>query len=288
MKSGGEPTNRDRARLIYLRSGCKKSLQKISDELDVPLATVKTWKRRDRWDDDERAAIKENADSAICESESQNESGNESENGTPPKRKRGGQPGNRHAVGNRGGAPAGNHNAFKTGEYARLLFSDMTDEERALIASIPDGTVDLMRRDLALLCVREKRMLEIIIRLKAQSQNDMVYSEVTSHHSVHTRSGHQDTTDTTDTTITPAIDRIHDFEESLTRLRREKQRIINSINDYDLNKSRLDINKSLAEINKSRLDMEIARHKREYGDEDEDGGELIINYDYGEEDGAKG
>lgn len=274
MKSGGEPSNRDRARIIYLRSGCKKSLQIISKELGVPLATVKTWKRRDKWDEDEKAVPRKRKDSTANESESINESEIESETGAAGPRKRGGQPGNKHAIGNRGGAPVGNQYAVTTGEYARLLFSDLTEEERSLIASIPECTVDLMRHDLALLCVREKRMLERIIQLKSAAQNDMVYSEVTSHHSVHTRSRQTDTTDTTDTTITPAIDRIHDIEESLTRLRREKQRIIAAINDY--------------EINQSRLGMEQGRYKREYGDDEDDGGDLVINYDYGEEDGAEG
>lgn len=266
MKSGGEPANRDRARIIYLRSGCKKSLQQIAREIGVSYDTVKSWKRRDHWDDDPKATPKgKDAPAPAPE--------NAPDSAPVQKRKRGGQPGNKHAIGNRGGAPAGNHNALKTGEYARLLFSDMTDAERALIASIPECTVDLMRHDLALLCVREKRMLERIIQLQAASQNDMVYSEVTNHHTVHTRSGQTDTTDTTDTTITPAIDRIHDIEESLTRLRREKQRIITAINEY--------------EFNMSRLGMEQGRYKREFGDDDEDDGELVINYDYGEGDGAE-
>ena len=36
------------------------------------------------------------------------------------KRKRGGQPGNKNAVGNKGGAPIGNQNARKAGIYSRL------------------------------------------------------------------------------------------------------------------------------------------------------------------------
>lgn len=41
------------------------------------------------------------------------------------KRKRGGQPGNKNAVGNRGGAPYGNQNAVKHGGYrkAHLAFA---------------------------------------------------------------------------------------------------------------------------------------------------------------------
>ena len=146
--------------------------------------------------------------------------------------------------------------------------SDLSDDERALIASIPECTIDLMRHDLALLCVREKRMLGRIARLQESAENDMIYSEITNHHSDHVKNGNTDTTDTTDTTIAPVIDRIGDIEESLTRVRREKQRIIAAINDY--------------EIKNSQLSMEKERHERQYGAGDEDGRSITIVYDYGD------
>jgi uncharacterized protein YjcR len=43
------------------------------------------------------------------------------------KRRRGGQPGNKNAVGH--GAPRGNKNAFKHGAYERLTIDTMTDDE---------------------------------------------------------------------------------------------------------------------------------------------------------------
>lgn len=264
MKSGKEPTNRERAKLIYLRSGCKKSLQLIAKEIGVSYDTVKSWKRRDKWNEDPKAAPHgANAPAPAPEGAP--------ENAPAPKRKIGGQPGNRNAVSNSGGGPPGNQKAVTTGEYARLLFSDMTEDERALLASIPECTVDLMRHDLALLCVREKRMLGRIARLQASAdvQTGLIYSEITSHHSTHVKQGNTDTTDTTDTTVSPAIDRIGDIEEALTRIRREKQRIITAINDY--------------EIRQSQLNMEKERHERQYGAGDEDGRSITIIYDYGEE-----
>ena len=266
MKSGGEPTNRERARLIYLRSGCKKSLPTIAKEIGVSYDTVKSWKRRDKWDEDPKA-VSHGAHAPAPAPE------DAPKNAPAPKRKRGGQPGNRNAVGNSGGGPPGNQNAVTTGEYARLLMSDLSDDERALIASIPECTIDLMRHDLALLCVREKRMLGRIARLQESAENDMIYSEITNHHSDHVKNGNTDTTDTTDTTIAPVIDRIGDIEESLTRVRREKQRIIAAINDY--------------EIKHSKLSMEKERHERQYGAGDEDGRSITIVYDYGDGEGAE-
>ena len=267
MKSGGEPTNRDRAKLIYLRSGCKKSLQLIAKEIGVSYDTVKSWKRRDKWDDDPKAVPKGSNAPALAPEDAPKGA---TETAPKGKKKRGGQPGNRNAVNNRGGGPPGNQHAVTTGEYARLLMSDLTEDERALLASIPDSAVDLMRYDLQLLCVRERRMLGRIAQLQRSAQNDMIYSEVTNHHSVHVKDGNTDTTDTTDTTIAPVIDRIGEIEEALTRVRREKQRIINALHEHDLNTSR--------------LKMEQGRYEREFGADDDDGGDLEIHYDYGDGD----
>ena len=210
MKSGGESANRERARIIYLRSGCKKSLQQISREIGVSYDTVKSWKRRDKWDESPKAVqgAKKGADAP--ENAPGSAPKNAPESAPEKKRKRGGQPGNKNALFNSSGGPIGNQKAVTTGEYASILFSDMTDEERALISSIPECTVDLMRNDLALLCVREKRMLARIASLQSSSENGMIYSEITNHNSTNTKQGAQSITETTDTTIAPAIDRIGD------------------------------------------------------------------------------
>ena len=224
MKSGGDVNPRDRAKLMYLRSGCKKSLQIISREIGVSLNTVKSWKRRDRWDEDAKAVPKGAHAPEVAPA-------------TAPEvapKKRGGQPGNRNAVHNAGGAPLGNQNALTTGEYARLLFTDLSEEERALMASVPECTLDLMRHDLALLCVREKRMLARIQALSANAKGDMMYNEIRKHQSRRTKHKNVETEESTDTSITPVIDRIGDIEEALTRVRREKQRLINAISAYEL------------------------------------------------------
>lgn len=240
MKSGGDQTNRERARIIYLRSGCKKSLQLIAKEIGVSYDTVKSWKRRDKWDDDPKATPKgANAPAPAPE-------------GAP---KKGAPKGNKNAVyANR----MGNQNAVTTGEYARLLFSDLSEDERALLASIPDCTTDLMRHDLALLCVREKRMLERIASIQRSADNEtgLIYSEITSHHSTHVRNGNTDTTDTTDTTVAPAIDRIRDIEEALTRVRREKQRIITALNELEIKRKQLELEEERIAFTTGKLDSD--------------------------------
>lgn len=229
MKSGGDVNPRERAKLMYLRSGRKKSLQIISREIGVSYDTVKSWKRRDRWDEDAKASPPGAAAPATAP-----EGAPEGAPPAPPgKRKRGGQPGNRNALYNQGGAPAGNRNALATGEYARLLFADLTEEERALMQSVPECTIDLMRHDLALLCVRERRMLQRIDGLQKSAKKDMMYNEITRFESTVTRGRGTEKTQSTSTSITPVIDRIGRIEDALTSLRREKQRLISAIDAYE-------------------------------------------------------
>ncbi|HBG2171562.1 TPA: hypothetical protein KPJ78_003813 [Clostridioides difficile] len=70
--------NRDRAREIYKEKNGKIELLEISDILNEKLKNIQKWKSVDKWD----AHIK-----------------------------RGGQPGNKNALGNNGGAPIGNKNS---------------------------------------------------------------------------------------------------------------------------------------------------------------------------------
>lgn len=75
-------------------------LVEIANQLGVPEGTVRCWKNRYKWDN--ATLQKDNCNVA--------------------KRKRGGQPGNKNAIGNKGGAaPAGNKNAEKHGFFAKWL-----------------------------------------------------------------------------------------------------------------------------------------------------------------------
>ena len=80
-------------------------------------------------------------------------------------RHRGGQPGNKNAAGTHkpgSGAPQGNQNALKHGGYAVIRWEDLTEEELELIATIPTDTEDLMWDEIALLAVRERRIMHMI------------------------------------------------------------------------------------------------------------------------------
>lgn len=89
-------------------------------------------------------------------------------------RKRGGQPGNKNAVGNRGGgAPTGNQNGRTHGGYSRLW--PLSDEETEMIGTMEYAPEKMLEDEIAMLTVRERR----IFRLISQYEHDqLVVSEV--------------------------------------------------------------------------------------------------------------
>lgn len=85
----------EKARELFL-SG--KKLIEIAEFLDVPEGTVRSWKNRYHW---ESATLQKNKRNVA--------------------KKKGGQPGNKNAVGHGGTGLPGNKNAVTTGEFETLL-----------------------------------------------------------------------------------------------------------------------------------------------------------------------
>lgn len=88
-------TNRKKALKLWLDSDRTMKLKDIAYELGVSDVLIRKWKWADKWDE------------------------------IPLKRSRGGQQGNKNAVGNSGGgAPEGNQNAIKHGMFRKFLPQD--------------------------------------------------------------------------------------------------------------------------------------------------------------------
>ena len=79
-------------------------------------------------------------------------------------KKRGGQPGNTNAEGNKGGAPPGNQNSVKHGFYVQAL----SEEEQALLDGRNVALEDELKDELDLLGIRELRMMR---QISAQQNN---------------------------------------------------------------------------------------------------------------------
>ncbi|QIB26087.1 phage terminase small subunit [Caloranaerobacter azorensis] len=194
----------------------------IAKKYNVSLNTVKSWVRRYNWAEKKKGAHKED----VC---------------TP--KKRGAPKGNKNAIGNSGGgAPKGNKNAVTTGEFERLFFSDLTNEEKELINSIEYDKKILLQHEIALLTVREKRILQRIEEAKNKT-GGLSIKDVTTRKTEITGnllSGKQKQNET----ITHALstfELISRLEEALTRIQSKKIKCIDSLNKIEIDEKRLQL-----------------------------------------------
>lgn len=214
--------NRDKARELWLASGKKRLLKDIASELGVSESQVRKWKSQDGW---EKVALPKEE---------------EKKKSNVTKRKRGGQPGNKNGVGH--GAPKGNKNAVTTGEFERLFFSDLSDEEKQLIQSIEYEKKVLLKQEIALLTVREKRILQRIEEAKKKT-GGLSIKDVTTRKAEITGSllsGKQNQNET----ITHALstfELISRLEEALTRIQAKKIKCIDSLNKIEVDEKKLQL-----------------------------------------------
>ncbi len=130
--------NRDKAYELWLESGKKRPLKDIAAELKVSEEQIRKWKNQDKWD----KVTLPNAKSNVTN-------------------RKGGQPGNKNAVGHGGTGPPGNKNAVKHGAYEQIYYEALPEEERSLFDSIPDtdaldGEIRILRLKLARLIGRKE------------------------------------------------------------------------------------------------------------------------------------
>ena len=64
--------------------------------------------------------------------------------------------GNQNAKGRKGGAPLGNKRAVTTGEFERIFFDSISDDERLMMREIALDKIRILRDELILLTIREQ------------------------------------------------------------------------------------------------------------------------------------
>ena len=106
---------RDQAYKIWLDSDGSKKLKDIAAELEVSETQIRKWKNQDKWNSNVT-----NLNSNVT------------------KRKHGGQPGNKNAVGH--GAPPRNKNAEKFGFFSKYL----PEETVSIIEEMPKDPLDIL------------------------------------------------------------------------------------------------------------------------------------------------
>lgn len=235
--------NRDKAKELWIASGKKRLLKDIAAELGVSEGKVRKWKCEDKWDVESANGAKRN-----------------SSKGNVPKRKRGGQPGNKNAVGNNGGAPDGNSNAFKHGAYSSIETIRKFIDDDAIAALDGDVLVEeALVEEVNLLSAREIMVMKSIYSLKTgkdglNNTNGLAISEVVSTQT--TRDFGKDSRKAAEwrslynqmiedkiskgerlpgnavevTTKTESVfERIQTLEKSLTEIQKQKSRVLDSL-----------------------------------------------------------
>ena len=108
--------NRDKAYNLWIDSNKTKLLKDIAAELGVSETQIRKWKNQDKWDVSKSNVTKQSKSNVT--------------------NKKGGQPGNKNAVGNKGNkqasAPKGNLNPIKHGAYQNIYLDYLPDEEKAV------------------------------------------------------------------------------------------------------------------------------------------------------------
>lgn len=145
-------SSRDTAKAEYVArcaKGEKVNLRELADELGVTYQTVRNWKTLDKWD------------SAL------------------PKKKRGGQPGNRNSAGHKNaagshpGAPRGNKNAEKDGAYSAIFFDMLSEEERSLVEQTPLGGREALEHEMKILKFREHKIMSKIAEYEKAPEDNL-------------------------------------------------------------------------------------------------------------------
>lgn len=217
----------------------------ISKALEVPVGTIRSWKKRYNWD--------------------------KKSNATLHKRKRnvakakGGQRGNQNAIGNHGGAaPEGNKNAVTTGEFETLLFDCLDPEEKQLAAAVPNDKEQLLFQEIQLLTVRERRMLKRIENLR---QADFT--------TVSRKSGIEKGKMTDLSEDRATLGQIQNIEDALTRVQARKQAAIDSLHRFGVDDARL-------QIELMKLDMAALKLGGQETEVEEDGFLEALNTEAGD------
>lgn len=134
--SRGRSENRDKAFRMWEKSGRTLPLVEIAKRLGIASSLIRKWKHEDAWE-------------------------------ARPSRKRGGQPGNKNAVGNQGGAPPGNSNAWKNGNYESMWMSQIAAEHKFKLMKMETDPREMLVNEIRLLEIREFMLMGNINKIEA-------------------------------------------------------------------------------------------------------------------------
>ena len=211
---------RDTARAEYIERrsrGEEVNLAELADRLGVKRQTLRNWKSKEKWDE----AVK------------------------PPKRKRGGQPGNKNskgkknAAGSHPGAPTGNTNAEKDGAYSAVFLDALTDEEREIAEKAPLEVRAALEHEMKILKFRENKILSKIAEYEKAEEGAVYLSAMTE-----IRGKNNTTMRFSDS----AFKRVQSLQEALYKVQGRIAKITDSRRGLDARAARLDLERQRLDI----------------------------------------
>lgn len=211
---------RDTAKAEYIERrsrGEEVNLAELADRLGVKRQTLRNWKNKDKWDE----AVK------------------------PPKKKRGGQPGNKNskgkknAAGSHPGAPPGNKNAEKDGAYSAVFLDALTEEEREVVEKAPLEVRAALEHEMKILKFRENKILSRIADYEKAEEGTMYLSSMTE------ISGKNNTTMRFSDS---AFKRVQSLQEALYKIQGRIAKIADSLRGLDESAARLDLERQRLDI----------------------------------------
>ena len=211
---------RDTARAEYIERrsrGEEVNLAELADRLGVKRQTLRNWKNKDKWDE----AVK------------------------PPKKKRGGQPGNKNskgkknAAGSHPGAPPRNKNAEKDGAYSAVFLDALTDEEREIVEKTPLEVRAALEYEMKILHFRENKILEKIAEYEKAEEGAVYLSAMTE-----IRGKNNTTMRFSDS----AFKRVQSLQEALYKVQGRIAKITDSLRGLDESAARLALERERLDI----------------------------------------
>lgn len=251
---------RDAAKDFFLSRNGQVTTKQLAEKAGVPESTIRKWKSLDSWQ------------TALDKKKS--------------KRRRGGQPGNKNAVG--AGAPIGNQNAEIHGAYSTIHLDDLPEEDRRYIESIGLDSAENMTRELQLLTAKERDLRRRIKTLEDEAADTLHTDKVIE---MLVPKGQQDGTQdsqgdseqaareslkTAMRTVIKAspFDRAMKLEAELNKVHGRIIKLLDSIKGYEMEARRLELEERKFRLAKQRATGEynVDLHTGEIDDaEDHDG-----------------
>jgi uncharacterized protein YjcR len=183
--------------------------KEIAEKYGVSLSAVKSWATRD-WKNRKVAT-------------SGKKKLQPKDKKTQPKP--GAPKGNKNAVGNSGGAPLRNHNHLKHGAYSEVYWDTLDDNERALVENMDYEEEFLLEEQIALLTVREHRLMVSISTYKIKGSLSPDHVVKNTNYSKDNKPYGSNTTIVARSTE----DVIQRLESELTRVQSKKTRAIEAL-----------------------------------------------------------